>query len=417
LSTAADTSTPAVPYGAAAYLAVVQFFFGCTWIVYVIFLPAMAETAGVGKGVVIWVLMIDQVVFAVMDLAMGLWADRVAGALRRLGPAILAISTISCIAFLLIPHAAKLGKEGLFGAPVIGGVLILLWSATSSALRAPPWVLLSKYAATPSMPWLSALSLAGMAIGGAISPYLGVTLRGIDPRIPFAISALTLLATTAGLIWVERHIARLGTGTPVAPAPKPQAVADPAMTAFFLGCAVLAFGFQAHFFLNSAGQYLRFAKDSDLDYLMPVFWIGFNVLMFPGAALAKRHGALPVMAGSAVLGLAGMVVAGLAGSLEVMIAGHFLAGGAWGCAMMAAFSGTMAFGHKGREGLMIGTLSAVFALAAFARMAAVAAGINKAPDAREMLTWLPPGMWLAGGIALLVAVLTWQRPALETRRA
>jgi hypothetical protein len=108
LSTA-DATTPAVPYGAALYLAVVQFFFGCTWIVYVIFLPGMAEAAGVGKGVVIWILMIDQVVFAVMDLSMGLWADRVAGALRRLGPAILAISTVSCVAFLLIPHAATLG--------------------------------------------------------------------------------------------------------------------------------------------------------------------------------------------------------------------------------------------------------------------------------------------------------------------
>jgi hypothetical protein len=301
---------------------------------------------------------------------------------------------------------------------VVGGALILLWSATSSALRAPPWVLLSKYAATPGMPWLSALTLAGMAIGGAVSPYLGVTLRNVDPRIPFAISALTLLATTAVLIWVERHLARAGTtAAAAATAPAPRAVADPATTAFFFGCAVLAFGFQTHFFLNSAGQYLRFAKESDLDYLMPVFWIGFNVLMFPGAALAKRYGALPVMAGAAMLGLVGMVVAAQAGGLATMIAGHFLAGGAWGCAMMAAFSGTMGFGHKGREGLMIGILSALFALAAFARMAAVAAGLNKAPDARQMLTWLPPSMWLLGAIALLVAVLIWQRPALEARRA
>ncbi len=417
MSTSAAAATPAVPYGAAVYLAVVQFFFGCTWVVYVIFLPAMAEAAGVGKGVVIWVLMIDQVVFAVMDLAMGLWADRVAGALRRLGPAILAISTVSCVAFLLIPHAAKLGKEGLFSAPVVGGILILLWSATSSALRAPPWVLLSKYAATPSMPWLSALSLAGMAIGGAISPYLGVQLRGIDPRLPFAISALTLLATTAGLIWVERHIVRLGAGgAAAAPAPVPRAF-DPVMSAFFAGCAVLAFGFQTHFFLNSAGQYLRFAKPDDLDYLMPVFWVGFNVLMFPGAALARRYGAMAVMAGSAVIGLAGMIVAGLAGSLEIMVAGHFLAGGAWGSAMMAAFAGTMAFGHKGREGFTIGLLSSLFAIAAFARMALVAAEVSKAPAYKELVAWLPSALWLAGGIVLLVAVLSSQRPAPEIRRA
>lgn len=410
MSTAADAAKPPVPYGAAVYLAVVQFFFGCTWTVYVIFLPAMAEAAGVGRGVVIWILMIDQAVFAATDLAMGLWADRVAGALRRLGPAILAISTVSCIAFLLLPHAALLGKDGVFGAPVVGGVLILLWSATSSALRAPPWVLLSKYAATPSMPFLSALSLAGMALGGAISPYLGVQLRGIDPRLPFAISALTLLATTAGLIWVERHLARPGTAAPIVPAPVARGL-DPAMSAFFIACALLAFGFQTHFFLNSAGQYLRFARPGDLDYLMPVFWVGFNVLMFPGAALAGRYGALPVMAGSALLGLTGMVVAGLAGGLEVLIAGHFLAGGAWGSAMMAAFSGSMAFGHKGREGFTIGLLSSLFAVATFARMALVAADVNKALAWREVLAWLPSALWLAGGLALVAALLSWQRPA------
>lgn len=50
-----------------------------------------------------------------------------------------------------------------------------------------------------------------------------------------------------------------------------------------------------HFFLNSAGQYLSFAKAADPDYLTLVFWIRFNVLMFPGAALATHLGALPVM--------------------------------------------------------------------------------------------------------------------------
>jgi hypothetical protein len=393
---------------------VVQFFFGCTWIVYVIFLPAMAEAAGIGKGAVVWILLVDQVVFAVTDLAMGVWADRVVGALRRLGPLILAIACVSCLAFLLLPHAAGLGREGMFSAPFVGGLLILLWSATSSALRAPPWVLLGKYAATPSMPWLSALSLTGMAIGGAISPYLGVSLRGLDPRLPFAISALTLLATTAGLIWVERRVARAGVAIP--PAPVPRAI-DPSMVAFFVGCAVLAFGVQTHFFMNSVPLYLRFAKPADLDFLMPVFWVGFNMLMFPGAALARRHGPLPVMAGAAALGLAGVAIADLAGSLGVTIVGQFLAGGAWGTAMMAAFAGTMAFGHKGREGLMVGLLSTLFALATFFRILLVATGMAKAEPFHALLSWLPLVLWLIGGVALLMAALSGQRPSPAPQRA
>ena len=65
---------------------------------------------------------------------------------------------------------------------------------------------------------------------------------------------------------------------------------------FALACLLLALGFQVHFSLNSARQYLQFSKPGDLPYLMPVFWIGFNLAMFPGAALAKRYGALPVVA-------------------------------------------------------------------------------------------------------------------------
>lgn len=410
LTTVSSSAGDRVPYGAAVYLGVVQFFFACTWVVYVFYLPAMAAKAGIDKQLVIWILMADQVVFGVTDLAMGMWADRVTSLLRRLGPTILAMSTVSCAAFLVLPRAAILGNDGLVGTPTVFALLILTWTVTSSALRAPPWVLLSKYAAKPSMPWLSALSLTGVAIAGAISPYLGVRLRDIDPRVAFAVSSLTLLATTVGLIWVERHLARGNEATKVETVPEPTDI-GPAVIAFFAGCAFIAIGFQAHAFLNSSGQYLRFAKPAELPQLMPVFWIGFNLLMFPCAAFAKRHGALPVMAGAAALGVIGMLVAALAGDLATVIGGQFLAGGAWGGVMTAAFSATMAFGHKGREGRMVGALSCLLAAATLLRMAMVAAGANKGAVAAELLPWLPPGLWLIGGFALLMAALTWRRSA------
>ena len=393
----------------------VQFFFACTWTIYAFYLPALAGAAGIDKKAVIWILMADQVTFGVTDLAMGMWADRVAGLLRRLGPPILAISTVSCVAFLVLPRAAELGRDGPFGAPTVLAVLILVWTVTSSALRAPPWVLLSKYAAKPSMPWLSALSLTGLALAGAISPYLGMKLRDIDPRIAFAVSALTLFAATAGLIWVERYLARREVFTNVVRPPEPTRV-GPRIVAFFAGCAFLAIGFQVHVFLNSGGQYLRFAKPADLQQLMPVFWIGFNLLMYPGAALAKRYGALPVTAGAAALGVIGMLTAGLAGDLVTLIAAQFLAGGAWGGALMAAFAGSMAFGHKGREGTMVGALSGLLALATLLRMATVAAGANKGTTAAALLPWLPPGLWLIGGFALLAA-LTRRRTASVSQQA
>src|SRR2546428_5866218 len=172
-----------VPHRVGAFLAVVQFFFTLTWTVYVIFLPQLAVQAGIAKELVLVILMADQVIFALMDLGMGLWADRLARTVGRLGAVVASLTAFSCLAFLLLPHVARggTGTQWLFAA------LIVAWSATSSALRAPPLMLLGKYVAAPSVPWLASLSLFGLGVAGPVAPYLTVTLRQVDPRLPFAL--------------------------------------------------------------------------------------------------------------------------------------------------------------------------------------------------------------------------------------
>ena len=198
--------TAHVPHSAALYLGIVQFLFVTCWTIYVVFLPGLLESAGLPRSYTIWILMLDQLVFMVMDTVMGVAADRAARVLGRIGPMILAATVVSCVAFLLIPHVMLAGAGG----PALALAVILLWTATASALRAPPLVLFSKYAAAPTLPWMNALVLTGLAIGGAIAPYLGVALKNVDPRLPFAISSLTLLLATGGLIWVERVLAGPG---------------------------------------------------------------------------------------------------------------------------------------------------------------------------------------------------------------
>ena len=56
----------AVPHGAAIYLGIVQFFFATNWVLYVVYLPQLAAEAGISKEWVPWILVVDQVVFAVM---------------------------------------------------------------------------------------------------------------------------------------------------------------------------------------------------------------------------------------------------------------------------------------------------------------------------------------------------------------
>ena len=388
--------TAPVPHRVGLYLAVVQFFFTITWTVYVIFLPRLAAEAGIPKQAVIFILMLDQLIFACMDLAMGVMADRVSRVVGRLGYIVLGVTLFSCLAFLLLPLAAPRGAAWLFIA------LTVLWSASSSVLRAPPLMLLGKYAVRSSVPWLSALSLFGLGAASAVSPYLTVALRDADPRLPFALSSIALALATLGVVWVERRLA-----ANAAPSAAPSAAAaKPAHPLFWFlfGVALLGLGFQAHFAMNSAPLYLRFAKPADLEYLMPVFWIGFNLLMLPATWATQRYGGLAVMGAGGVVGALAAYFASGAGNLNLLIAMQFIAGGAWGCVLMSAVAAALVIGHTGREGKVTGTLFSLLALATFARMAVVAAQLNKDPQFAALLGWMPVAVWALAGVLLLLLV-------------
>jgi len=378
-------------------MAVVQFLFVTTWTIYVIFLPKLLQTAGLPATLTPLILLVDQLVFMAMDIYVGVAADRAQRTIGKIGPLIAGTTLVSCLAFLLLPFAA--GSGVVAPAAVLG--LTLVWTITSSALRAPPWVLLSKYAAAPSVPRMNMLMLWGLTAGGAIAPYLGVVLKNTDPRLPFVLSSLTLLAATAGIIYVERHLK----SSPLAPVESTAPAADVAGKSmhFLLGLLLLAVGFQIHFSVNTAAQFLRFAKPDGLEWLMPVFWIGFGIAMVPGSALCGRYGTLQVMAVSAVLGALGAFASASAGSLGLLIAAQGVAGGAWGSMLMCAFTAATAAGRTGREGLTLGLMFAVLAAATLGRIATVMSGAPKQPDLAAAFSWLPTVCWLGG--ALLIGAL------------
>src|ERR1700704_3201702 len=70
---------------AGVVLAVLQFAFALTWIVYAAFLPALAAQVGIARSVVPWILLADQAIFMVCDWLAGVFADRVGDAVARLG--------------------------------------------------------------------------------------------------------------------------------------------------------------------------------------------------------------------------------------------------------------------------------------------------------------------------------------------
>lgn len=373
------------------YFALLQLFFTLGWTVYVIFLPRLAAQAGIPKQWVVWILLADQVVFLAVDWAMGVYADRAARVVGRLGPQLALVTLVSALAFLALPFAAPLAS------PVLLLALTFVWAATSSALRAPPLVLIGKYASSGDKPWLASLWLLGLGVAGALAPFLTVALRDADPRLPFALSSVAVGVSAWALGWAERNLASSASKQ----APPAMRISLPA----FLAVAALAgLGFQIHFSLNSAPQYLRFAKPPDLEHLMPVFWIGFNLIVLPLTLAIRRYGELRVLAAGAGIGAAAALAALFAGSLGALVAVQFAAGAAWAAVMFGAFGAAFAIGYTGREGLATGGMFSVFALAAALRIGVVALQLNQDADFRQMLAWIPAAAWAAAAVVLLAAL-------------
>ena len=161
-------------------------------------------------------------------------------------------------------------------------------------------MLLGKYAAKPAIPFLASLAMLGTGIAGALAPYLAVTLRDVDPRMPFAVASIVLVLTTLGMISAERKLAS-APDAKTAPMRAFGTMTTPAIV-FALGMIVLALGYQMHFAIDSAPLFLRFAPPGEVQWLMPVFWIGFNISMFPAGVLTNRLVKATVMGGAALVG-------------------------------------------------------------------------------------------------------------------
>lgn len=389
----ADASASANRTG--LYLAVLQLVFTLGWTAYVIYLPKLAAEVGIAPAAVIFILMLDQAIFTIADTAMGIAADKIAPFVGRLGLFVGVLTAISCAAFVALPFVAGAGAaaQGWFIA------LIVVWSITSSALRAPPLTLLGKYRAKSNVPFLAAFAMLGYGVAGAVSPYLGVVLRDHDARLPFIISSAVLLVTALALSRIEYDVARDTTPPTPAEAAKPLGMVP---IVFIIAMVALALGYQLHFAMNSAPFYLRFAKPAELQWLMPVFWIGFNIAMFPASLIVKHRGGLIVMGAAGLFGALAIAGAELAENLNMLIVAQFLAGAAWGCMLMSAISAALAIGSTGAEGKVTGLVFSALALGTFARMAAVAGGLQKMPDYAPLLHWAPVACWSVAGAGLLV---------------
>jgi len=156
-----------------------------------------------------------------------------------------------------------------------------------------------------------------------------------------------------------------------------------------------------HFAVNTAPLFRRFSDSIDL--FLPIFWVGFNVAMFPATLLVRRWGGVAVMGVFGVLGALAIAAAEAATALNLLVAAQLAAGASWGCILMSAFCATFEAAKRDTDGRWLGILFSALAFATFIRMTAIAAGLQRDPQWSGWLQWAPTLCWLIAGLILLHA--------------
>lgn len=346
--------------------AAAQFVMSLSWVAYAIFLPALAQKAGLAKTAVVWLLLVDQMVFMVADVLAGIFSDRMDGVLQKWGRVLGLLTGASALALLAIPLLVD--ATGAVPALVVPA---LIWVACSAALRAPLFALVGKRAGSntgKAFRWL--LLGNGFALAGA--PYLAIVLKGSAPLDSFAIISAGLVLCA---VLVMRSVA--GASPASASTPDGDAFYPSGMTLLAaVLCAALAI--QVHNALNAGPLYVRGGvAATELHWWMPAFWAGFNLALIVPAPWRTWPATRRVALFAAFVGLA--LVACVALTLPVAQAlSQALAGVAWAWLLCATFATANALGRPARHGPMNGSVHAALAGAAVMRLALVAGGATQA---------------------------------------
>src|ERR1700761_3161508 len=104
------------PARAGIYFGILQFFLTLSWTTYLIYLPQLGAKVGIAPANIILVLMMDQAIFTVTDIAMGFAAGRIARGVGRIGRVVGGLTALSCVAFVALPYVAGAGPsaQGIF---------------------------------------------------------------------------------------------------------------------------------------------------------------------------------------------------------------------------------------------------------------------------------------------------------------
>lgn len=370
----------------ALWATAIQGLFALTWALYVAFLPALLARAGIDARLAIAFVLLDQAVFAVADWASGVYADRLARLLGRIGPALTACAIVSSCALAALPWIAQLGVPAL-----LVGVTVV-WTASSSALRAPVFTLLGRVGGSIRPAGTVSVALLGVGIANAVAPAVTKSLAQVD-------AALALTVCAVSLAIAALFASRLESATPpgAAKGESPRSRGP----VFFITALVLlgAFGVQVQTIVLGG----RAAK-AGLDWATwwgPVFWIGFALGLVVAALIGRRQEtAAPLRAGGAglAIGAVAAVAAQWAPNAALFTAAQGFAGAAWAVFTSVAVRAAMTHGGGRGIGAPLGLIFSALAVAALGRVGLTLAGWQGEP----WLAWVPAVMFAASGVVLVL---------------
>ena len=393
-----------------------QLMLGLTWAAYVLFLPQLVVSAGLPRSLVPWLLVVDQLVFALCDPWAGAAGDRAAAGARRFGPMIAVVAAGSAIALIVLPMVA-----GDWPVPVLGA-LLLAWAIGTAALRAPLCALLSSHAPGSEGPNAAVLA-GGLALASTGAGLLVPAIRDVSPVLAFAFvgagtAAVALLAVPLER-WLLAHPASgrtapagrttaaggaasgltgpAGSGLTGPDAPLPgSAAAWRGAVGLYAGAALLALGLQLHVFVAAPAV---FGKEAPA--IVPaLFWIGSALACGLVVLMQDRWPIHRLSVVSAAGGAVLLACFGLADSLPVRAALHGLAGLAWGLALSSVTARVFEFGRLTRgPGLAAGLLFSLLALASLVRLALGALGVWAGLGPLQVL-WMALGLWAVAAAKL-----------------
>jgi Major Facilitator Superfamily len=376
-------------------LFLLQLAFALTWTVYVIYLPALLAKVGIGKEWVPVILIVDQLLFAVSDITTGKALDRVERFSGRWGILIGLAIAGSAALFVCLPWLASTVPPSVFL------VVLMAWVMLSSLARVPPLVILAKHTNAHGTSKAIAVYLLGIGLAGAVAPFLGVALKSVSPLLPFALASASLAAVALWCALAWRSQAEQPAAAQGSPAPS---VAR-GLGLLVVAALVMGIAIQMHTGLISAPRYTLLRSGIPLEWLMPVFWSAFSIVLWPVTFALARTQPRPLWLMSLSLGSVAFAFLWFTGwPLWLTITLQAMAGIAWGMAFMLLLDSAQRAGRSGLEGQWLGWLLAALAIATALRLA-IANGLGSAAILTHLsgLQALVVAAWVVAGLAVIIA--------------